>query len=143
MAGFLLDTHVWLWAVKGDQHNMDIRLHREIERWQRERKAFVSAASVWEIATLAARERVELRMSVEHWVEMALEDGGAVLLPLSTRILIESTRLPGTIHKDPFDRMLVATAREHDLSLVSKDEPLYEYSIGGHVRVRRTDIDFW
>ena len=71
------------------------------------------------------------------------EEGGAILLPLSPRILIESTRLPGTIHKDPFDRMLVATAREHDLSLVSKDEPVYEYSVGGHVRVRRTEIDYW
>lgn len=139
MAGFLLDTHVWLWAVKGDRHNLAEELHAEIEQWQRDQKAYVSAASIWEIAMLAARDRIDLRMSVEHWVEMALEDGGAILLPMSPRILIESTRLPGTIHKDPFDRILVATAREHDLSLFSKDEPLWEYSVGGHVRVRRAE----
>jgi PIN domain nuclease of toxin-antitoxin system len=139
MAGFLLDTHIWFWAMKGDKHNMAEEFHRNIERWQQEDKAFVSAASVWEIAMMVARERVDLRMSVEHWVDMSTEDGGLIILPLSNRTLIESTRLPGEMHRDPFDRMLVATAREYDLSLVTKDEPLFNYSMGGHVRVRWTE----
>lgn len=140
MAGFLLDTHIWFWAAKGDRHNLAEEFHNDIEGWQRDGKAYISAASVWEIAMMAARERVDLSVSVEHWVEMTTEDGGFIILPLSPRILIESTRLPGAIHKDPFDRMLVATAREHDLSLLSKDEKLFNYSMGGHVRVRYADV---
>ena len=53
---------------------------------------------------------------------------------ISPEILIESTALPGAIHKDPMDRILVASARLLDMILVTRDEPILAYGREGHVR---------
>ena len=135
MKGFLLDTHLWLWFQRGDRDHIGRELIEEIDRWQRERSVFVSATSAWELALLVRRGRVELPIPVEHWVEIGTEHGGFHLLELSTEVLIESTRLPGDLHRDPADRMLLATAMAHDLTLVTRDKALVRYGKQGFVRV--------
>ena len=96
---------------------------------------FLSAASVWELGIAHARGRVDLGTSIDRWIETATEDGGLQLLQLSPRILLESTRLPGAFHRDPGDRMLVATARDYDLTLVTRDQRIVEYGKQGYVKV--------
>ncbi len=59
------------------------------------------------------------------------------MLPLTPRILIESTRLPGGLHLDPVDRILVATARELGLTLVTRDKLLLAYARKGHLNARK------
>jgi PIN domain nuclease of toxin-antitoxin system len=134
--GLLLDTHVWFWFQSGNSQRLSQTFVRQLESRQRAGELFVSACSAWEIANLVAKQRITLDRSVEHWIESGLEDGGLRLLPLTTRILIESTRLPGEIHRDPADRMIVATAREHNLTLLSRDESILAYAADGHVKAR-------
>ena len=131
----LLDTHVWLWFQGGDSKQLKADFVRFMESLQVSRRLYVSAVSVWEIANLVARGRIELDRSIEHWVEVGLEDGSIQMLPLSARILIESTRLPGDVHGDPADRMLIATAREHNMTLVTRDKLILSYAKRGHVNV--------
>jgi len=135
--GYLLDTHTWLWVQQGETRNLSPDLILELERLQQQRKVCVSAISVLEIARLVAYGLYDLGISVDRFVTEATENDGLRLLDLSTRILIDSTRLPGEIHRDPADRLLVATAREHNLTLVTRDKSLSRYAKQGHLSARK------
>ena len=95
----------------------------------------VSAISVWEIAQLEAARRIQLSVDVRAWVGRALAFPGVQLKGLSPAIAIESTRLPGSLHRDPADRILIATARLTGAALVTCDERILTYAKQGHVKV--------
>jgi len=135
MSGYLLDTHIWIWVQTNNTSYLHDLTPQEISRWQRQGRLFLSAASVWELGMAYARGRIDLGTSIDRWVDTALEHGGAQLLELSAPILLESTRLPGTFHRDPGDRMVVATARDYDLTLVTRDERIIQYGQQGYVKV--------
>jgi PIN domain nuclease of toxin-antitoxin system len=96
----------------------------------------VSAISVWELAMLEAKGRISLSRSVDEWVAAALTAAGMRLAELTPEIALESSRLPGDLHGDPADRMIVATARVLGATLVTCDERILRYGSGGHVRAR-------
>lgn len=131
----LLDTHVWLWAVEGAEQELSAEAVEEIEEASRRGDVLVSAISVWEVAMLEAGERIRLSRTVEEWVEAALRGPGVRLLGLSPRIAVESTRLPGTPHGDPADRILMAGARSRDARLVTCDEAIIAYAEEGYLNV--------
>jgi PIN domain nuclease of toxin-antitoxin system len=95
----------------------------------------LSVISVWEVALLEAKGRVSLQMDCEAWVRRALAAPGLTLAPLTSEIAIQSTRLPGVLHGDPADRLIVATARAHGAVLMTKDRRLLAYGRAKHVRV--------
>lgn len=134
MTALLLDTHSWLWFQGGDAEQLSRESRATLLEAQKVRALYLSDISVLEAARLIAYRQLYLPISIDQFVEDATGRGGLQLLPLTTRILIESTRLPGEIHRDPADRMLVATAREHGLALVTRDKHLLAYGRGGHVR---------
>lgn len=135
MGSFLLDTHEWLWFQNGDAAKLKAAAVRQFTELQRRGELFVSAVSIWEIAIAVSKERLYLGSSVEDWVQQGLADDGLQLRPLTPRILIESTRLAGYPHGDPGDRMLIATAREQDLTLITRDDKILAYGAEGHVKV--------
>jgi PIN domain nuclease of toxin-antitoxin system len=96
----------------------------------------VSAISVWELAMLEAKGRITLSRSIDEWMRAALTAPGLRLVDLSPEISLESTRLPGSPHGDPSDRMIVATARVLGGTLVTCDDQILSYGAEGHVRVR-------
>jgi PIN domain nuclease of toxin-antitoxin system len=131
----LFDTHIWIWYVEGEARRLSRRLEPLVEATVRQGGILVSAISVWEIALLEARRRIDLSVDVRTWVTRALGFPGVRLRGLSPSIAIESTRLPGTLHGDPVDRILVATARLLGAALVTRDERILRYAKAGHVRV--------
>jgi PIN domain nuclease of toxin-antitoxin system len=131
----LLDTHVWLWYVEEDRKRFARRIEPLVEAAVQRGELLISAISVWEIAVLDAIRRIELSQDVRTWVGRALGFPGVRLKGLSPSIAIESTRLPGTLHRDPADRILVATARLTGAALVTCDERVLSYARQGHVRV--------
>jgi PIN domain nuclease of toxin-antitoxin system len=86
----------------------------------------VSAISCWEIAKLVERGRIDLERDLGEWLRDALEPS-AILLPLTPRIAIEACKLPGRFHRDPADQIIVATARVHNVSLMTADEKIRGY----------------
>jgi PIN domain nuclease of toxin-antitoxin system len=134
VSGFLLDTHYWLWLQMGNAQKLGVQARDQLLAMQQRGELYLSATSVWEVARLSADGHIELGTSVDAFVEEATRDGGLLLVPLSTRVLIESTRLPGDLHRDPSDRLLAATAREHGLALVTRDRELLRYGRRGHLR---------
>ena len=133
MTRYLLDTHVWIWAQRGDTAQISSAMQVEMLEWQRNGAMFLSPISVWEAALLVASGLLELGLSMDQFVEQAANDGGLNLAPLTSQVLIESTRLPGELHRDPADRILVATAREHAFTLVTRDKLLLRYARQGYL----------
>lgn len=118
----LLDTHAWIWAVSAPT-----RLGRDGRRLlARDRARGVAAISCWEVATLAARGRIELDRDPVAWMEEALLEAGADLLPLTPAVAAASAQL-GDFHGDPADRLIIATALTHGAILVTKDERIREF----------------
>jgi PIN domain nuclease of toxin-antitoxin system len=93
----------------------------------------VSAISAWEIGSLAAKGRLALTTDPARFFGLFLERTGSELCETSWELMIESSFLPGPIHKDPMDRILVATARKLDLTLVTRDRALLAYGAAGYV----------
>ncbi len=88
----------------------------------------VSAISVWEVALLAKRRKLTLPLGVESWVENALQLAGVHLLSFSPAIAIETVALPSPMHKDPADRILVASARVERLRLATLDGEILAFA---------------
>jgi PIN domain nuclease of toxin-antitoxin system len=129
--GLLLDTHVWIWLMGGDPGRLAEDALAAVERAAAEGAVHIAAISVWEVAMLENKGRLRLGVDCLTWVREALGAPGIRLVPLSPEIAVASAYLPGAFHGDPADRMLVATARTHDLTLVSKDERILAYGAAG------------
>ena len=130
----LLDTHIWIW-MQEDTPGMDRRVDKRIDRARPLGNAYVSAVSVWEIGDLTANQRLRLKLPLSDWLALAFGPGLLQALPLDVRIAMECAQLPGNLHRDPADRMLAATARVHDLTLVTHDERLIDYGRLGFMKV--------
>ncbi len=121
----LLDTHVWVWWVAAAPELS----HRHAQLLQEHEATGigVSIISCWEVATLIARRRLVVDRPALVWIEAALRCPGVMLVDLTPRIAVESTHLPGEFHRDPADRMLVATANTLACPLVTQDEKILRY----------------
>ena len=94
----------------------------------------VSAMSAWEIGMLISKRRLPTTKDAMTWFDEAIEMIGATVADLSLPALIASSFLPQPIHNDPTDRILIATARQYDLTLVTRDRAILAYGAAGHVK---------
>ena len=131
----LLDTHCWLWAQFGQVEKFSRLGRRMLEKAAHCGELRVSVISVWEIGLLEAKGRLELKMSCLDWVNQALASPGLSLVPLTPEIAIESSRLPGEMHADPADRILLATARVTGAQLLTADQRLLAYGRQRHAMI--------
>lgn len=122
----VLDTHIWIWWVQGDRQLLSRKHEEEIER-NKATGLGLSAISCLEVARLAEGGRISLPCDVSEWITEALGYPGVILLPLSPQISVASVRLPGKFHKDPADRIIVATARHYNCPLVTVDWNILQY----------------
>jgi len=121
----VLDTHIWVWWVHGDAH---LPAHYQIYVAGHETQGLgVSAISCWEVAKLVEYGRLTLPCPVAEWLDQALAYPGVRLLDLTPRIVVESTQLPGTFHRDPADQLIVATARVYHGPLVTVGTKILAY----------------
>jgi len=121
----VLDTHVWVWWVHDDAQ-LPENYRAYIQAHEADGLG-VSIISCWEVAKLVEYQRLKLPIPVAEWLDQALAYPGIQLLDLTPRIVVESTQLPGTFHRDPADQMIVATARVYDSPLVTLDDKIRAY----------------
>ncbi len=133
MGGLLLDTCALIWVMTDDRLSEDSRLR--ISASGEAGKLWLSPISAWEIATLVARGRLHLTMSPEDWFEAALATPGLNLAAMPPKVLVQSAFLPGTAPNDPADRIVLATARANDLTVVTRDARIIAYGRAGNARV--------
>jgi PIN domain nuclease of toxin-antitoxin system len=129
----LLDTHYWVWLQFDVKDKIAAKTLKTIDTAAASGSLLLSAISVWEVAMLVAKGRLQLFSECEQWVKRALATPGLTLVPLTPEIAIQSTRLPGTIHGDPSDRIIAATARVMGARLATCDENLIDYARQRHI----------
>jgi PIN domain nuclease of toxin-antitoxin system len=123
----LLDTHIWL-NYQGFTKALRRSTEQAIDEAAERNAVYISVISIWEIAMLVRAARLELNTSIDRWAEIALSKPGITLLPFSPLIAIESVNLPEPMHKDPSDRILVASARVEQMTLVTSDEKILTFA---------------
>ena len=126
----LLDTHAWVWWVTEDRR-LPATSRRAIDRSSARGMLGLSVISVWEVAKKVEKSQLVLDRPVEDWVDEAVARPGMQLFEMTRPILVESCRLPGPFHGDPADQIIVATARDREAIVMTKDERIRRYP---HVR---------
>lgn len=119
----VLDTHVWYWWACGQQSRLSAGL---LETIAAAPHIGVSAVSCYEIAHASRRGRIELPLPLRDWFVEALERSRVELLALTPAIASRAVELTER-HRDPFDRIIIATAVELDGTLASLDSEFREY----------------
>lgn len=124
----LLDTHLLLWAAARSQ-----RLPREARELLEDddNEVYYSAASIWEIAIKSSLRRKDFRIDIARLLT-TLPEMGLVKLPITAIHAAGVARLP-PIHRDPFDRLLIAQSLVEPLTLLTNDGLLDRYRVGARV----------
>ena len=120
----LLDTHVWIWAFEGAEA-LGPKAALRITTAGAER--FVSPISTLEIARLVWGQDMRLTCPTRDWIAQSTTDLRLDTLPVTHAVSLEAYQLPGEFHRDPADRILVATARVHGCHLLTADERILAY----------------
>lgn len=121
----VLDTHVLLWwALDPDQLSVTAKTTlAEMER----RGGFASAISIWELGIKVQRGKLELGISIEKLAHRIEAHSPIVLLPVDTTTWLRSLTLDWD-HRDPADRVIVATALVHGVPIVTKDDVMQSFA---------------
>ena len=122
----LLDTHAFLWWITDDDRLS--ALAREAIGAS-ENHVFVSAASGWEIITKSRIGRLTLPQPVDRFIAQHLEENAFQPLSITMRHAFELEALPGGLHRDPFDRMLIAQAIAEEMPLVTGNQAIRAYPV--------------
>jgi PIN domain nuclease of toxin-antitoxin system len=117
----LLDTHVLLWWFASETR-LPAAHRRVIRKAGPEAPLWVSDISLWEIATLVERGRIELPLPVRTWLERATAPPLVQRIGISPAVAAEVAVLPATFLRDPADRIIVASARVLGATLLTLDQ---------------------
>ena len=94
----------------------------------------VSPITAWEVGMMVGKGRFKSSLTPQRWFEALRTLPGVVLCALTADILMESWNLPGSLNRDPADRIIAATAREYGYTVVTRDSALLDYGREGHIR---------
>lgn len=123
---YLLDTQAWLWSVL-DHSRLSRRARTTLGGVATQERVGIAAISLKEAAWHLARQRIVVDDAFGAWplwLRTAASSPHVEVLPLSVDVAIESEQLGDGFPSDPADRLIAATARVHDLTLITSDRPI-------------------
>ncbi len=127
---YLLDTHTWIWWNMHPE-KLSAKVQALLSTPENCEEVLLSAISPWEFSKLLEKERIGISCSPEEWISEALTMPKLRLVPLTPTISYRSTSLPQPFHDDPGDQIIVASAREENATILTKDKLIQQYK---HVR---------
>lgn len=122
----VLDTHIWLWWVSNPE-TLSKAARQATRQAVADQGIVISSISVWEVAMLVEKNRLELSIDVRDWIRKTESLPYVTFIPVDNTIALRSANLPGSFHKDPTDRIIVATALSLGLPIVTKDKKILGY----------------
>jgi PIN domain nuclease of toxin-antitoxin system len=122
---YLLDTHAFLWFVSDDSR-LSSRAKSIIKT--RNNEVYFSAASAWEMSIKIKLGRLSIEDDLEPFIVKQLAENSFHALSVTIFHSIYTSKLPD-IHKDPFDRMIIAQSQIEDMHLISKDKNIKKYKV--------------
>lgn len=129
----LFDTHALIWTVEDQPITAAAELAISGAA-ARGRPVYVSPISAWERGMLVAKGRMSSPLSPKTWFQRVTSLPQIAIADLTIDILTDASFLPGPLHGDPADRILIATARANGLTLITRDRAILRYAALGHVR---------
>ena len=120
MAAPVLDTHAWIWWMDHDPR-LGRRELDALDRLPVEDRPYLSAISLWEAATLVELKRLTFGVPLKEWLALAAHPKAIRLVPITPDIAAQTAALPASFHRDPADRLIVATCRILGLPLLTRD----------------------
>ncbi len=120
----LLDTQAVVWWAQEQPSRLSLLARREIAKAEKDQALAASAMSVWEICLLVKSERLQLGVTIEQWLSALASLPEIHIIPIDAEIARLSVYLPKPFHKDPADRMIVATALQLEVPLVTSDQKI-------------------
>lgn len=123
----LLDTHAWIWHI-GARGSLSAAARELIDRQINHESIAVSAISVWEFMTLVKKGRLELKVPPEAYLTATHRDVRMFFTPVDETIARRSVQLPD-LHADPADRIILATAQEMGMPVISRNGLMPEYGV--------------
>ena len=123
---YLLDTHTWIWWNMRPQ-NLSRKVTKLIENEDDYDEILLSEISPWEFSKLLEKGKIGISYDPEKWINTALEMPKLRIVHLTPGISYRSTVLPKPFHGDPADQIIVATAREENATILTKDKRILNY----------------
>lgn len=122
----LLDTNAFIWWLT-DRDKLSNKALSLINSHFASNQILVSSMSVWEICLLVQKKRLNIHDPLDRWVNGLSQLPGLEFIPIDNNIAYQANNLPGTFHKDPADRAIVATARHLGATLITSDKLIHKY----------------
>jgi len=123
---YLLDTHTWIWWNMNPK-----KLSKKVKMLIHDTKGYdellLSAISPWEFSKLLEKKRLGISCNPEDWIKAALDMPKLRVIPLYPILAYRSTVLPQPFHDDPADQIIVASAREENATILTKDQKILKY----------------
>ena len=123
---YMLDTHTWIWWHMNPK-KLSQKVKKIIKNTNSYDEILLSAISPWEFSKLLEKKKIGISCDPEDWINSALDMPKFRLIPLSPVLAYRSTVLPQPFHNDPADQIIVATAREENATILTKDERILTY----------------
>lgn len=121
---YLLDTHALIWFLTGDK-NLSKKSKEIIEN--QDNSIFISVSTIWEIAIKISLNKFKFQKGFKNFLDL-IDNNGFEIIPISFEHALAVSSLE-FIHRDPFDRLIVAQALTENMDIITKDEYITQYHI--------------
>jgi PIN domain nuclease of toxin-antitoxin system len=129
----ILDTHVILWSgLEPEELSKEIR--QKISLAQEENRLAICSISLWEIAMLTFKKRINIYQPVKDFLKTISDIEGLTIKDISPEIAAESAALIDNFHGDPADRIIAATAKIYGATLLTRDKKLLDWAKLGNIK---------
>jgi len=129
----LLDTCALIWYL--GNFPMDKTAIKTIQAHASEGNVYINPVSAWEVSMLLEKKRLSLSLPVEAWFARAQTATGFKLAKVPLSVLIQVPKLPGSPPSDPVDSLMIAIARQQNMTLVTRDKEILRYGALGYVHI--------
>jgi PIN domain nuclease of toxin-antitoxin system len=122
----LLDTQTLIWW-SSSRESISRKAFKKINVEVKKGKVLVSSISIWEVYLLLKKKRLKFKVDISTWLEKVEQTPYFEFIPVDNKIAAKSVMLPGKLHQDPADRIIIATALTCGAKLITSDKRILKY----------------